>query len=101
MIVWFLHSHQLPLTGLSFALGLRMSVLLLVVILVLILGFKARQWLVGLFSRRPDHPPPARQDRKVIDVQQRQKSLLETFRDVHANGADLDPKTGVRMPRRE
>ena len=38
---------------------------------------------------------------KVIDVQQRQKSLLETFRDVHANGADLDPKTGVRMPRRE
>ena len=38
-------------------------------ILVLILGFKARQWLVGLFSGRPDHPPPARQDRKVIDVQ--------------------------------
>jgi hypothetical protein len=38
---------------------------------------------------------------KVIDVQQRQKSLLETFRNVHANGADLDPKTGVRMPRRE
>ena len=38
---------------------------------------------------------------KVIDVQQRQKSLLETFRNVRANGADLDPKTGVRMPRRE
>ena len=38
---------------------------------------------------------------KVIDVQQRQKSLLETFRNVHANGADLDPKTGVRMPHRE
>jgi hypothetical protein len=38
---------------------------------------------------------------KVIDVQQRQKSLLETFRNVSANGADLDPKTGVRMPRRE
>jgi hypothetical protein len=34
---------------------------------------------------------------KVIDVQQRQKSLLETFRDVNRNGADLDPKTGVRM----
>jgi hypothetical protein len=38
---------------------------------------------------------------KVIDVQQRQKSLLETFRNVRANGADLDPKTRVRMPRRE
>ncbi len=38
---------------------------------------------------------------KVIDVNQRSKSLLETFRNVRANGADLDPKTGVRMPRRE
>jgi len=38
---------------------------------------------------------------KVIDVQQRPKSLMETFRNVRANGADLDPKTGVRMPRRE
>jgi hypothetical protein len=38
---------------------------------------------------------------KVVDVQQRPKSLLETFRNVRANGADLDPKTGVRMPRRE
>ena len=36
---------------------------------------------------------------KVIDVQQRPKSLLETFRNVRANGADLDPKTGVRMLR--
>ncbi|QUS40142.1 hypothetical protein RPMA_15855 [Tardiphaga alba] len=38
---------------------------------------------------------------KVVDVQQRHKSLLETFRNARANGADLDPKTGVRMPRRE
>lgn len=38
---------------------------------------------------------------KVVDVSQRSKSLLETFRNVRANGADLDPKTGVRMPRRE
>jgi hypothetical protein len=38
---------------------------------------------------------------KVIDVQQRQKSLLETFYNAHANGADLDPKTRVRMPRHE
>ena len=38
---------------------------------------------------------------KVIDVQQRYKSLMETFRNLRANGADLDPKTGVRMPRRE
>lgn len=36
---------------------------------------------------------------KVIDVQKRQKSLMETFRNVRANGADLDPKTGVRMSR--
>jgi hypothetical protein len=38
---------------------------------------------------------------KVINVDQRPKSLLETFRNVHSNGADLDPKTGVRMPGRE
>ena len=38
---------------------------------------------------------------KVVDVQQRQKSLLETFRDNRRNGADLDPKTGVRMPIRD
>ena len=36
---------------------------------------------------------------KVIDVHQRPKSLLETFRNARANGADLDPKTGVRMRR--
>ena len=34
---------------------------------------------------------------KVIDVEQRQKSLLETFRQSVANGSDRDPKTGVRM----
>jgi len=34
---------------------------------------------------------------KVVDVQRRPKSLLETFRNVRANGADLDPKTGVRF----
>jgi hypothetical protein len=31
---------------------------------------------------------------KVIDVNSRQKSLIENFRDWHRNGADLDPKTG-------
>ena len=36
---------------------------------------------------------------KVIDVHQRPKSLLATFRNVRANGADIDPKTGVRMLR--
>jgi hypothetical protein len=36
---------------------------------------------------------------RVIDVQTRQKSLLETFRDVRRNGADIDPKTGVRILR--
>ena len=36
---------------------------------------------------------------RVVDVQRRPKSLLETFRNVRANGADLDPKTGVRMTR--
>lgn len=34
---------------------------------------------------------------KVIDVQRRPKSLLETFRNPWRNGADLDPNTGVRM----
>jgi hypothetical protein len=31
---------------------------------------------------------------KVIDVNRRQKSLMESFRNVNRNGADLDPKTG-------
>ena len=31
---------------------------------------------------------------KVIDVNSRQKSLLETFRSVNRNGSELDPKTG-------
>jgi hypothetical protein len=39
------------------------------VILVAILGFKARQWIAGLFGRTPPAEPPARQERKVIDVQ--------------------------------
>src|ERR1700751_789307 len=34
---------------------------------------------------------------KVIDVSSRPKSLLETFRNVRANGADIDPKTRVRV----
>src|SRR5215468_5469078 len=36
---------------------------------------------------------------KVVDVHRRSKSLLETFRNASRNGADLDPKTGVRMLR--
>jgi hypothetical protein len=32
---------------------------------------------------------------KVIDVSQRPKSLMETFRSTWRNGADLDPRTGV------
>ena len=34
---------------------------------------------------------------KVTDVNRRQKSLMETFRAVGLNGADLDPKTMVRI----
>jgi len=34
---------------------------------------------------------------KVANVNQRQKSLLETFRSAWRNGADVDPKTGVRL----
>ncbi len=33
-------------------------------------------------------------DGKVIDVNRRQTSLMETFRNVNQNGANLDPKTG-------
>ena len=32
-------------------------------------------------------------DGKVIDVNRRQKSLMESFRNVNRNGVDLDPKT--------
>jgi hypothetical protein len=38
---------------------------------------------------------------KVINVDRRPKSLLETFRSSWRNGADVDPKTGVRVIRRE
>ena len=38
-------------------------------VLVAILIFKARQWFVSLFTGRPAPEPPARPDRKVIDVQ--------------------------------
>jgi hypothetical protein len=31
---------------------------------------------------------------KVVEVNSRWKSLMETFRNMHRNGADLDPKTG-------
>ena len=31
---------------------------------------------------------------KVIDVNRRAKPLMETFRNVHLNGVDRDPKTG-------
>jgi len=34
---------------------------------------------------------------KVIDVNRRSKSLMETFRIVNRNGSDLDPKTMVRV----
>jgi hypothetical protein len=39
------------------------------VALVLLLGFKAKNWILNLFRKEPPHEPPARQDRKVIDVQ--------------------------------
>jgi len=38
-------------------------------IVVVILGIKARQWLAGLFTGGPVPQPPARPERKVIDVQ--------------------------------
>ena len=38
-------------------------------VLVVILVFKARQWIMSLFTGRPTPEPTARQDRKVIDVQ--------------------------------
>ena len=34
---------------------------------------------------------------KVIDVNSRQKSLMETFRAANRNGSDLDPKTMVKI----
>ena len=34
---------------------------------------------------------------KVIDVNRRQKSLMETFRAANRNGSDLDPKTMVKI----
>lgn len=39
------------------------------VVLIVLLGFKAKTWILNLFRRSPPPEPPARQDRKVIDVQ--------------------------------
>ncbi len=39
------------------------------VVLIALLGFKAKAWILNLFRRPPPPEPPARQDRKVIDVQ--------------------------------
>ena len=39
------------------------------VIVIVILALKARQWLRGFFVSTPAAEPPARHDRKVIDVQ--------------------------------
>ena len=39
------------------------------VVLIAPLGFKAKAWILNLFRRSPPPEPPARQDRKVIDVQ--------------------------------
>ena len=39
------------------------------VIVIVILAIKARQWVRSFFSSAPTAQPPARQDRKVIDVQ--------------------------------
>ena len=36
---------------------------------------------------------------EVVDVNRRQKSLMETFRAANRNGSDLDPKTMVRIIR--
>ncbi len=39
------------------------------VALVLLLGFKAKNWILSLFRRGPPPDSPVRQERKVIDVQ--------------------------------
>ena len=39
------------------------------VIVIAILAIKARQWVRSFFASAPTAQPPARQDRKVIDVQ--------------------------------
>jgi len=40
-----------------------------VLVLVAIFAFKARDWIRGLFAPTPPAQPPAREPRKVIDVQ--------------------------------
>jgi hypothetical protein len=37
--------------------------------LIVLLGFKARDWLRRLLAPSPPPEPPSRQDRRVIDVQ--------------------------------
>lgn len=39
------------------------------VVLIVLLGYKAKAWILDLFRRTPPPEPPVRQDRKVIDVQ--------------------------------
>lgn len=38
------------------------------IVLVIVLVYRLRTWLVGLFAGRPEAGPPARQERQVTDV---------------------------------
>jgi hypothetical protein len=51
------------------AFGFALIAVAAAVVLVVLLGFKAKTWILNLFRRPPPPEPPARQDRKVIDVQ--------------------------------
>lgn len=50
-------------------LGFAVIAAVAALILIALLGFKAKAWLASLFAPTPPPEPPARQERKVIDVQ--------------------------------
>ena len=67
--VWFQAIFGLVGFVVLAVLGFAMIAGVAAVVLVLILGFKARQWLAGKFGARPAPAPTMRGDHKVIDVQ--------------------------------
>lgn len=67
--VWLQAALGVIAFGVLAVLGFAVIAGVAAVALVAILAFKAKTWLRDLFTGKARGQPPARQDRKVIDVQ--------------------------------
>ena len=67
--VWIQAILALIIFGVLAVLGFAVIAGVAAVALVLLLGFKAKNWILNMFRRGPPPDSPVRQERKVIDVQ--------------------------------